>query len=79
MTEEARAQCQQPAAAGGGGGPAAAGAPEGTSSALPLPRQDTAGGGFQADKYLLPFELACQSKSARIIVTALDCLQVGDA
>ncbi|XP_043188621.1 brefeldin A-inhibited guanine nucleotide-exchange protein 1-like isoform X1 [Amphibalanus amphitrite] len=61
--EEAKAQCQ----------PAAA--PEGVSSALPLPSQDTAGGGFQADKYLLPFELACQSKSAKIIVTALDCLQ----
>lgn len=27
------------------------------------------------EKYFLPFELACQSKSARIVVTALDCLQ----
>ena len=28
-----------------------------------------------ADRYFLPFELACQSKSPRIVVTALDCLQ----
>ncbi|PIK59719.1 putative brefeldin A-inhibited guanine nucleotide-exchange protein 1-like, partial [Apostichopus japonicus] len=28
-----------------------------------------------ADKYFLPFELACQSKSPRIVNTALDCLQ----
>lgn len=27
------------------------------------------------EKYFLPFELACQSKSSRIVVTALDCLQ----
>uniref|UniRef100_A0A4W4GKJ3 SEC7 domain-containing protein n=1 Tax=Electrophorus electricus TaxID=8005 RepID=A0A4W4GKJ3_ELEEL len=28
-----------------------------------------------ADKYVLPFELACQSKSPRIVSTSLDCLQ----
>ena len=28
-----------------------------------------------ADGYFYPFELACQSKSPRIIATALDCLQ----
>lgn len=28
-----------------------------------------------ADKYFLPFELACQSKSPRIVCSALDCLQ----
>ncbi|ESP03614.1 hypothetical protein LOTGIDRAFT_180087 [Lottia gigantea] len=28
-----------------------------------------------ADKYFLPFELACQSKCSRIVNTALDCLQ----
>uniref|UniRef100_A0A672PKW7 Brefeldin A-inhibited guanine nucleotide-exchange protein 1-like n=1 Tax=Sinocyclocheilus grahami TaxID=75366 RepID=A0A672PKW7_SINGR len=28
-----------------------------------------------ADKYFLPFELACQSKCPRIVVTSLDCLQ----
>ena len=31
---------------------------------------------MQADKYFLPFELACQSRSPRIISSALDCLQV---
>ncbi|MEQ2294180.1 Brefeldin A-inhibited guanine nucleotide-exchange protein 2 [Ameca splendens] len=30
---------------------------------------------IEADKYVLPFELACQSKSPRIISTSLDCLQ----
>ncbi|VDK59211.1 unnamed protein product, partial [Anisakis simplex] len=28
-----------------------------------------------ADRYFLPFDLACRSKSARIVVIALDCLQ----
>lgn len=30
---------------------------------------------IEADKYVLPFELACQSKSPRIVSTSLDCLQ----
>uniref|UniRef100_A0A914USB7 SEC7 domain-containing protein n=1 Tax=Plectus sambesii TaxID=2011161 RepID=A0A914USB7_9BILA len=30
---------------------------------------------IEADRYFLPFELACQSKSPKIVVTALDCLQ----
>ncbi|KAM8966868.1 brefeldin A-inhibited guanine nucleotide-exchange protein 1 [Pelodytes ibericus] len=30
---------------------------------------------IEADKYFLPFELACQSKCPRIVSTALDCLQ----
>uniref|UniRef100_A0A672PTR9 Brefeldin A-inhibited guanine nucleotide-exchange protein 1-like n=1 Tax=Sinocyclocheilus grahami TaxID=75366 RepID=A0A672PTR9_SINGR len=30
---------------------------------------------IEADKYFLPFELACQSKCPRIVVTSLDCLQ----
>ncbi|XP_039591386.1 brefeldin A-inhibited guanine nucleotide-exchange protein 2-like [Polypterus senegalus] len=30
---------------------------------------------IEADKYILPFELACQSKSARVVSTSLDCLQ----
>ncbi|KAK2501961.1 hypothetical protein MC885_012505 [Smutsia gigantea] len=30
---------------------------------------------IEADKYFLPFELACQSKSARVVSTSLDCLQ----
>lgn len=44
-----------------------------TSSALPMPRNKA--GALEADKYFLPFELACQSKTPRIVVTALDCLQ----
>uniref|UniRef100_A0A131YT42 Brefeldin A-inhibited guanine nucleotide-exchange protein n=1 Tax=Rhipicephalus appendiculatus TaxID=34631 RepID=A0A131YT42_RHIAP len=43
-----------------------------TSSALPLPKGQA---GLEAEKYLLPFELACQSKSPRIVMTALDCIQ----
>ncbi|XP_062841626.1 brefeldin A-inhibited guanine nucleotide-exchange protein 1 isoform X2 [Trichomycterus rosablanca] len=30
---------------------------------------------IEADKYFLPFELACQSKCPRIVCTSLDCLQ----
>ncbi|KAL4665821.1 hypothetical protein H8959_000070 [Pygathrix nigripes] len=30
---------------------------------------------IEADKYFLPFELACQSKSPRVVSTSLDCLQ----
>ncbi|KAF6728741.1 Brefeldin A-inhibited guanine nucleotide-exchange protein 2 [Oryzias melastigma] len=30
---------------------------------------------IEADKYVLPFELACQSKCPRIVSTSLDCLQ----
>lgn len=43
------------------------------SNALPQPNNDT--NVISAEKYFLPFELACQSKSPRIVVTALDCLQ----
>jgi brefeldin A-inhibited guanine nucleotide-exchange protein len=43
------------------------------SSALPQPKK---AGFVEADKYFLPFELACQSKCARIVNVALDCLQV---
>ncbi|XP_013378695.1 brefeldin A-inhibited guanine nucleotide-exchange protein 1 isoform X2 [Lingula anatina] len=45
----------------------------GTSAALPLPKSNA--GFVEADKYFLPFELACQSKCSRIVNTALDCLQ----
>ena len=31
-----------------------------------------------ADDYFKPFQLACQSRSPRIVSTALDCLQVGN-
>lgn len=30
---------------------------------------------IEADQYFLPFELACQSKSPRVVSTSLDCLQ----
>ncbi|KAJ1123190.1 hypothetical protein NDU88_001663, partial [Pleurodeles waltl] len=30
---------------------------------------------IEADQYFIPFELACQSKSPRIVSTSLDCLQ----
>uniref|UniRef100_A0A4W5PNF3 SEC7 domain-containing protein n=1 Tax=Hucho hucho TaxID=62062 RepID=A0A4W5PNF3_9TELE len=43
------------------------------SSALPpVKSKDT---NIEADKYFLPFELACQSKCPRIVITSLDCLQ----
>jgi brefeldin A-inhibited guanine nucleotide-exchange protein len=45
------------------------------SSALPLPKDGSSA--ISAEKYFRPFELACQSKSPRIVVTSLDCLQVG--
>ncbi|XP_073968830.1 ADP ribosylation factor guanine nucleotide exchange factor Sec71 isoform X2 [Rhodnius prolixus] len=44
-----------------------------SSSTLPLPKENN--DIVSAEKYFLPFELACQSKSSRIVVTALDCLQ----
>ena len=44
-----------------------------TSSALPEPRIKSSF--IEADKYFLPFELACQSKCPRIVNAALDCLQ----
>ncbi len=49
---------------------------EKSSSALPLPKAQA--GFIEADKYFLPFELACQSKCPRIVNTALDCLQVSN-
>ncbi|CAG9761800.1 unnamed protein product [Ceutorhynchus assimilis] len=44
------------------------------SDALPQPKSGNANV-LTTEKYFLPFELACQSKSARIVTTALDCLQ----
>ncbi|KAK5639975.1 hypothetical protein RI129_010786 [Pyrocoelia pectoralis] len=44
------------------------------SDALPVPRSGNVNH-LTTEKYFLPFELACQSKSSRIVVTALDCLQ----
>lgn len=42
------------------------------SDALPAPRSAAT---ITSEKHFLPFELACQSKSHRIVITALDCLQ----
>lgn len=44
-------------------------------SALPLPKQDTEQVNIDAEKYFLPFELSCGSKSTKIVTTALDCIQ----
>uniref|UniRef100_A0A8C7VIT4 ARF guanine nucleotide exchange factor 1 n=1 Tax=Oncorhynchus mykiss TaxID=8022 RepID=A0A8C7VIT4_ONCMY len=46
---------------------------EGYSSTLPPIKSKTSF--VEADKYFLPFELACQSKCPRIVITSLDCLQ----
>jgi len=46
----------------------------GGSAALPVPRAKS--GHIDADKYFLPFELACRSKCPRIVNASLDCLQV---
>jgi len=43
-----------------------------SSYALPLPKQQTE---LDAEKYFLPFELSCKSKSTKIVITALDCIQ----
>jgi brefeldin A-inhibited guanine nucleotide-exchange protein len=44
-----------------------------SSAALPSPRGQA--GLVDADKYFLPFELACRSKCPRIVNASLDCLQ----
>ena len=44
------------------------------SSALPQPKHENEVS-VDAEKYFLPFELSCQSKSPKIVVTALDCIQ----
>jgi len=49
----------------------------GGSAALPMPRAKS--GHIDADKYFLPFELACRSKCPRIVNASLDCLQVHTA
>ncbi|KAI1295380.1 Brefeldin A-inhibited guanine nucleotide-exchange protein 1 [Halotydeus destructor] len=49
---------------------------DGSSSALPLPRESQpVAATVDAEKYFLPFELACQSKSPKIVIVALDCIQ----
>lgn len=44
-----------------------------SSAALPTPKAKA--NFVEADRYFLPFELACCSKCPRIVNTALDCLQ----
>uniref|UniRef100_A0A4W4GEP7 SEC7 domain-containing protein n=1 Tax=Electrophorus electricus TaxID=8005 RepID=A0A4W4GEP7_ELEEL len=51
----------------------AAGDSKSSSSTLPPIKSKTSF--IEADKYFLPFELACQSKCPRIVSTSLDCLQ----
>ncbi|MPC83340.1 Brefeldin A-inhibited guanine nucleotide-exchange protein 1 [Portunus trituberculatus] len=46
----------------------------GVSAALPVPKGDAQHSDVEG--HFLPFELACRSKSPRIVVTALDCIQV---
>lgn len=53
-----------------GAGPLAA---NHSSSTLPQPKEDSKI--FDEEKYFVPFELACQSKSVRIVVVSLDCIQ----
>lgn len=55
-------------------GQVATGIENSASTALPMPKNDSSNT-INAEKYFLPFELACQSKTPRIVVTALDCLQ----
>lgn len=47
---------------------------DGQSTALPLPKNYSTNA-INEEKYFLPFELACKSRTPRIAVTALDCLQ----
>lgn len=53
-----------------------AGESKSSSSTLPPIKSKTTF--IEADKYFLPFELACQSKCPRIVNTSLDCLQVSE-
>ncbi|KAL2085172.1 hypothetical protein ACEWY4_018492 [Coilia grayii] len=48
---------------------------DGKSSSSTLPPIKSKTNFIEADKYFLPFELACQSKCPRIVSTSLDCLQ----
>lgn len=48
------------------------------SSALPLPmsgQERESKSAVDAEEYFLPFELACQSRSPRIVTIAIDCIQ----
>ncbi|XP_015794593.1 brefeldin A-inhibited guanine nucleotide-exchange protein 1 [Tetranychus urticae] len=45
------------------------------STALPLPKDQENSINIDAEKYFHPLELSCGSKSARIVIIALDCIQ----
>ncbi|RWS30440.1 brefeldin A-inhibited guanine nucleotide-exchange protein 1-like protein [Leptotrombidium deliense] len=45
------------------------------SSALPLPKFEKSQLTIDAEKYFLPFQLSCQSKSSKIVIVSLDCIQ----
>lgn len=64
LLDEIRAELQEDEKVPGGG----------VSAALPVPKGDAQH--IDVEGHFLPFELACRSKSARIVVTALDCIQV---
>uniref|UniRef100_A0A8C2PPA9 ADP-ribosylation factor guanine nucleotide-exchange factor 1 (brefeldin A-inhibited) n=1 Tax=Cyprinus carpio TaxID=7962 RepID=A0A8C2PPA9_CYPCA len=49
--------------------------PAGDNKSSTLPPIKSKTNFIEADKYFLPFELACQSKCPRIVITSLDCLQ----
>ncbi|XP_064805553.1 brefeldin A-inhibited guanine nucleotide-exchange protein 1-like isoform X2 [Oncorhynchus masou masou] len=49
--------------------------PDSKSDSSTLPPIKSKTSFIEADKYFLPFELACQSKCPRIVITSLDCLQ----
>uniref|UniRef100_A0A673XYS8 ARF guanine nucleotide exchange factor 1 n=1 Tax=Salmo trutta TaxID=8032 RepID=A0A673XYS8_SALTR len=49
--------------------------PDSKSDSSTLPPIKSKTSFVEADKYFLPFELACQSKCPRIVITSLDCLQ----
>ncbi|KAJ8010696.1 hypothetical protein DPEC_G00077800 [Dallia pectoralis] len=49
--------------------------PDSDSDSSTLPPIKSKTSIVEADKYFLPFELACQSKCPRIVITSLDCLQ----
>ena len=45
-----------------------------SSAALPVPKGHAST--FDAEKHFLALDLACQSRSGKIVVLALDCIQV---
>lgn len=50
--------------------------PSAASQTVPVPHSSSEPVVVNADRYFSTFQLACQSDSPKIKVTALDCLQV---